>query len=307
MIHYPQAPRSVIMVRPHHFSANPQTAHDNTFQRKVAPYSATKIAKLAYTQVSQVAALLSEQGVNVHLFEDKTVHTPDSVFPNNWFSCHAGGKIAVYPMYAKNRRLERRNDIIGMLKQQYRVQDIVDYSPLEFDNIFLEGTGAMVLDHIDRVAYVSASKRANSLALERFCSHFNYEPMLFDAANTKGEAVYHTNVMMCIGSEFALIGLDMITDVARKRHIVKRLEASGKEVIALSNEQINAFCANAIELQANNERILALSETAILALTSQQQIRISKSVNLCPLNVSALELAGGSIRCMIAGIHLTKR
>ena len=162
------------MIRPHHFMPNPQTLADNSFQATELTKSANQIAKMAYKEISQAQVTLESHGINVHMFEDESMKTPDSVFPNNWFSTHSGGHIAIYPMYAKNRRLERRSDIIEMLKQTYRVQDIVDYSGLEQDNIYLEGTGAMVLDHLDRVAYAVQSKSANSLALERFCTHFNY-------------------------------------------------------------------------------------------------------------------------------------
>lgn len=295
------------MIRPHHFLPNPQTLADNSFQATELPKSASQIAKMAYKEISQAQAILEYHGINVHMFEDESIQTPDSVFPNNWFSTHSGGHIAIYPMYAQNRRLERRNDIIDMLKQTYRVQDIVDYSGLEQDNIFLEGTGAMVLDHLDRVAYAVQSNRANSLALERFCTHFNYEPMLFDACNSASESVYHTNVLMCIATEFVLIAPGMVKNTPRREEIIQRFRASGRDVIELTESQISHFCGNAIELKSTNGRILALSTTAHNALTAEQRKLIAQSATLVPIDVSTIELAGGSIRCMIAGIHLSPR
>jgi hypothetical protein len=303
----PQAPSSVIMIRPHHFHSNPETLADNSFQTTELTQSPEHIAEMAYKEISQAQVILESHGIKVHMFEDESTQTPDSVFPNNWFSTHSGGHIAIYPMYAQNRRLERRSDIIEMLKQSYRVQDIVDYSGLEQDHIYLEGTGAMVLDHLDRVAYAVQSKRANSLALERFCTHFNYEPMLFDACNSAGESVYHTNVLMCIATEFVLMAPSMIKNTPRRAEIIQRFQASGRDVIELSEAQIAHFCGNAIELKYSNGRILALSTTAYNALTAEQRKLIEKSAKLVPIDVSTIELAGGSIRCMIAGIHLSPR
>lgn len=234
-----QAPAAVLMIRPHHFHPNPETAADNAFQSTDISASAQAIAALARDEVTAAAAALEAAGVRVHVFDDfGEQETPDSVFPNNWFSTHAGGHVALYPMYSPNRRRERRIDVIEMLKAQYRVQDVIDYSGLEVDELFLEGTGAMVLDHLDRVAYTARSNRANAVALERFCTHFNFEPMAFDSADSEGCAIYHTNVLMCIATEFALIGLDMITDPVRRSEIRARLQATGREVIALDERQI---------------------------------------------------------------------
>lgn len=303
---HPQAPSAVIMIRPHHFYPNEETMADNSFQ-VTDKIDKKQVSALAYQQVTKASEILAAEGICVHIFEDTTMLTPDSVFPNNWFSTHTGGQIAIYPMYAKNRRKERRADVIELLKAQYRVQDVVDYSGLEYDNIFLEGTGAMVLDHVERVAYAARSKRTDSHVLERFCSHFNFEPMLFDAKDNNGVPVYHTNVLMCIGIDFVMAGFDMITDSARRQEIIKRFELAGKTVIPLTEQQINSFCGNAIELQGTSRRILALSAKAYNALTSKQIQLLERSVKCVPLDVSAVELAGGSVRCMLAGVHLSKR
>ncbi len=304
---YPQAPNSVVMIRPHNFCPNPETLEDNSFQSKSAISDPGTISQNAYQQVTEVEKQLNKVGIKVHVFEDTGTATLDSVFPNNWFSTHAGGHVALYPMYAQSRRKERRTDIIDFLKQHYRVQDVVDYSGLEYDHIYLEGTGAMVLDNIERVAYAARSKRTNSLALERFCTDFNYEPVMFDAFGSDGLPVYHTNVLMCIGSDFVMAGFDMITDAQRREEIIQRFKASGREIIPLTTNQIGAFCGNAFELSGNNGRYLALSKTAFDALTYQQKKVLQQSVTLLPLDVSTLELAGGSIRCMLAGIHLSAR
>ena len=303
-----QAPGSVVIIRPHRFHPNPETASDNAFQRTDANRTIRKTAEDAYREVSEAASQLEMHGVRVHIFEDHgEKETPDSVFPNNWFSTHPGGHIAVFPMYSPSRRRERRYDILEMLKAEYRVQDIIDYSCLEYDDLFLEGTGAMVLDHIDRVAYTARSNRADAIALERFCTHFNFEPMAFDAEDSHGRSVYHTNVMMCIGTDFALVGFDMISDKARREEIYSRLQGMGRSVIELSNQQIDEFAGNAIELFTGTQRILAISTRAVASLLPQQKKIIEKSALIVPLSVPTIELAGGSIRCMLAGIHLTRR
>ncbi|MBT6032502.1 MAG: amidinotransferase, partial [Kordiimonadaceae bacterium] len=278
-----------------------------SFQQSGEGLDQTALAKSAYEEASKASRLLEANGIKVHIFEDETTKTPDSVFPNNWFSTHPGGHIAIYPMFAENRRTERRYDIIEMLKRDYRVQDIIDYSGLEPDGLYLEGTGAMVLDHIDRVAYAIKSNRTDPVALERFCTHFNYEPMVFDALDETGTPIYHTNVLMCIATNFVMIGLDMIIDVQRRQEIVDRFESSGRHVIALTNDQIANFAGNALELQGNNGRVLALSSTAYKALTNDQLELIERSTTILPLDIPTIEMAGGSVRCMLAGVHLLPR
>lgn len=302
-----QAPSAVIIIRPHHFQTNDQTAHDNMFQRTVDAGDHRNVKTAAFDEVNHVICELETQGIKTHVFDDETADTPDSVFPNNWFSTHAGGHVAVYPMYAENRRRERRSDVIDMLKRTYRVQDVIDYTGLEEDKLFLEGTGAMVLDHIDRVAYAVNSNRANSIALERFCTHFNYEPMVFEAKDAKRTPIYHTNVLMCIATSFVMIGLDLIPDKRRRTEVVRRIEDSGREVIGLSNHQIENFAGNAMELQGKDVRLLALSSRAFATLTQDQIDVIERSLQLLPLDVPTIEMAGGSVRCMLAGIHLSAR
>jgi hypothetical protein len=302
-----QAPRSIVMVRPHHFISNPETAADNAFQLLGEGSNPSDIAKAAYAEITSAVCRLEAAGIRVHLYEDVSDTTPDSVFPNNWFSTHSGGHVAIYPMFSPNRRRERRTDVIDMLKRAYRVQDVIDYSGLEQDGVYLEGTGAMVLDHIERVAYAARSNRCNEVALERFCTHFNFEPVVFDAIDPAGRPIYHTNVLMCVGTDFSLIGLAMIKDPKRRREIKGRLEASGRTIIDLSYEQICEFAGNAIELSGTSGRVLALSSRALKALKRDQITTLESSVALLPLEVPTIEQAGGSVRCMIAGIHLAPR
>jgi hypothetical protein len=302
-----QAPSAVVMVRPHRFTPNPETAADNSFQTaSTTPAEAT--ARRAFDEVSRASSVLQAAGVTVHLFDDDGRHnTPDSVFPNNWFSTHPGGHVALYPMVNPSRRRERRTDILEFLKQHYRVQDIIDYSGLEHDQLFLEGTGAMVLDHLARVAFTARSNRADPVALERFATHFNYEPMVFDTADAQGKPIYHTNVLMCIATQFALVALDAMVDPGRAAEVRQRLEETGREVLSISQQQVADFAGNAIELSSPQGRVLALSARAAASLTDGQRQVIERTARLLPLDVPTIELAGGSVRCMLAGVHLAPR
>ncbi len=302
-----QAPSSVVMIRPHHFTPNAQTAVDNHFQKAPADQSLSDFARAAFEEVTRVAERLQAAGVDVHVFEDEGTSTPDSVFPNNWFSTHSGGHVAVYPMHSENRRAERRQDLLDMLKRNYRVQDIIDYSGLEQDDLFLEGTGAMVIDHLERVAYAARSKRTSEILLERFCTHFNYEPVVFDAVDRNGALIYHTNVLMCIGTGFAMIGLETIADYTRRSEVAERLRGGERDIVDLTHDQITEFAGNAIELQCKDGLVVALSARALASLRSDQRRVIERQARLLPLEIPTIEHAGGSLRCMIAGLHLSRR
>jgi len=248
----------------------------------------------------------------VHVFTDPDHTRPDSVFPNNWLSTHAGGQVAVYPMYASNRRHERRADVLEMLKSEYRVQSIVDYSGLEPDGIFLEGTGAMVLDHISRVAYCARSHRADTHVLERFCTDFGYEPMAFDAVDSAGVPVYHTNVIACVGTDVALFALGMIPDVRRREQVRERLSVNGRRTVEITEEQVREFAGNAVELSGRHpdgteRRLMVMSARARRSLTPEQVEAISWRCEILAVDIPTIELAGGSVRCMIAGVHLDHR
>lgn len=302
-----QAPRAVVLIRPHRFQPNPHTRDDNGFQGYDERRTSSQISAAAYAEATCVAEGLTKAGVRVHLFEDETVSTPDSVFPNNWFSTHSGGRVAVYPMYSPSRQRERRSDVVEMLKAEYRVQEVIDYSGLEHDGIYLEGTGAMVIDHIDRVVYAARSNRTNEVALERFCAQFHYQPLLFDAVDSSGRPIYHTNVLMCIGTEFAMIGLSAITDPSRRAQVRRQVEETGRAIIDLTDAQLGEFTGNAIELTGSGGRLLAISSRALKALTANQLSIIEASATVLAIDVPTIELAGGSVRCMIAGVHLARR
>jgi hypothetical protein len=308
-----QAPSAVILIRAERFQPNPATAADNAFQRDIpSGQSDDATATKALAEMDALADALRGAGVKVHVFADEDHTRPDSVFPNNWLSTHAGGYVAVYPMYASNRRHERRADVLEMLKSDYRVQAIVDYSGLEPDGIFLEGTGAMVLDHVSRVAYTARSHRADIAVLERFCTDFAYEPMAFDAVDSDGVPVYHTNVVACIGTDVAMIALEMIADEERREQVRERLSVNGRTVVELTEQQIREFAGNAVELcgrtpEGRRRYIMAMSARARRSLRPDQVAAIEESCEIVAVEIPTIELAGGSVRCMIAGVHLDRR
>ena len=308
-----QAPSAVILIRAERFHPNPATAADNAFQSDIpSGQSDDDTAARALAEMDALAEALRGAGVKVHVFADEDHTRPDSVFPNNWLSTHAGGYVAVYPMYASNRRHERRADVLEMLKSDYRVQSIVDYSGLETDGIFLEGTGAMVLDHVSRVAYTARSHRADIAVLERFCTDFAYEPMAFDAVDSDGVAVYHTNVIACIGTDVAMIALGMIPDEERREQVRERLSVNGRTVIELTEEQIREFAGNAVELcgrtaEGRRRYVMAMSARARRSLRPDQIAAIEESCEIVAVEIPTIELAGGSVRCMIAGVHPDRR
>jgi len=300
-----QSANAVVMIRPFRFYPNPETASDNAFQREVAQKDADTISRTAHEEFDQAVELLRGAGVTVHVFEDTaSPEKPDAVFPNNWFSTHHDGRVALYPMYSPARRNERRRDVIDELGKLYRISALVDYSSSEQRGLHLEGTGSLVLDYVSRIAYVSLSKRSDRELVERFCQDFNFDPVLFESVGDDGRPIYHTNVVMSVGSEFALVGLDLIPDPGQRKTIRRRLEASGKRVIELDRAQIANFAGNALELRNDSEKLLVLSRRATAALTTQQRNEIERHARLLPLALPTIELAGGSARCMMATIHL---
>ena len=303
-----QSANAVVMIRPCRFYPNPETASDNAFQREVAEGTTDALSRTAQEEFDRAVEALRSAGVTVHVFEDTpSPEKPDAVFPNNWFSTHQDGRVALYPMYSPARRNERRRDVIDELGKIYRINALVDYSFYEQRHLYLEGTGSLVLDHIDRVAYVSLSKRADREPFAKFCTDFNYEPMPFASAGDDGRPIYHTNVVMCIGSKFALVGLELIPDSSEREKIHQRLEAGGKKVIELDRNQISNFAGNAIELHNEKENLLVISARAVAALSNHQREEIERHARLLELSIPTIELAGGSARCMIASVHLPTR
>src|SRR5205809_6085529 len=299
-----QSTNSVLMVRPCRFYPNPETAMDNAFQRR-ADRDIAALTTAARREFDIAVQALREAGVNVHVFEDTAEpEKPDAVFPNNWISTHHDGRVALFPMYSALRRRERRQYIVDELRKHYQVIEVIDYSPFEDEGCCLEGTGSLVFDHVNKIAYVSLSNRSNPRMIQRFAHDFSYEPVTFTSIDSNGQPIYHTNVMMCIGTAFAMVGLEVIPNKAERQQLRSRLE-TGKEIVELSADQIANFAGNAIELQnKRGEKLLALSSRAAEALSGEQRERLSRYAELMQLEIPTIELGGGSACCMMATIHL---
>ena len=295
----------MLMIRPCRFYPNPETAADNAFQAR-ADYAADALTAAARSEFDAAVQIIRDGGVIVHVFEDTAdPEKPDAVFPNNWISTHHDGRIALFPMYSALRRRERRHDIVEELRKHYRVTEVIDYSRFEEEGCCLEGTGSLVLDHVQKIAYVSLSNRSNPKVIQRFAEDFGYEPVTFTSIGTDGQPIYHTNVMMCIGTNIALTGLGMIRDKAERQKVRERLQASGKEIVELEPQQVANFAANAIELNdAKGEKLLVVSARAMPTFTEGQRAVLRRHVRFIPLELPTIELGGGSARCMIATIHL---
>ena len=303
-----QSTNSVLMIRPSRFYPNPETAADNAFQRD-ANRDGDGLALAAKNEFDAAVQTLRAAGVNVQVFEDTAEpEKPDAVFPNNWISTHHDGRVALFSMYSALRRRERRQDIVEELRRHYRVTEVIDYSAFEDDGCYLEGTGSLVLDHLNKIAYVSLSNRSNPKVIRRFVEDFSYEPVTFTGIDSNGQPIYHTNVMMCIGTAFAMVGLEMIRNNVERQQVRARLEKAGKEIVELSADQIANFAGNAIELHnQDGEKLLVLSSRAAEALTAEQRERLTRYAGLTQLEIPTIELGGGSARCMIAAIHLPPR
>ena len=303
-----QSTNSVLMIRPDRFYPNPETAADNAFQR-TSHLGSDSLTLAARKEFDTAVEMLRGVGVNVHVFKDTAEpEKPDAVFPNNWISTHHDGRIALFPMYSALRRRERRQDIIQELRKRYRVTNVIDYSRFEDEGCCLEGTGSLVLDHINKIAYVSLSHRSNPKMIQRFADDFGYEPVTFTSIGLNREPIYHTNVMMCIGTAFAMVGLEMILNKAERQQVRARLEKTGKEIVELSADQIANFAGNAIELHnKDGAKVLVLSSRATRALADEQRATLSRYAELVTLELPTIELGGGSARCMVATIHLPPR
>jgi hypothetical protein len=303
-----QSTNAVVMIRPNGFYPNPETALDNAFQEEIGSNAPSEIAARALLEFNQAVEQLSAAGVAVEVFDDTPAPPkPDAVFPNNWFSTHDDGRVALYPMYPPSRRSERRLDLIERLRERFCVTDVVDYSPYEGRGLYLEGTGSLVLDHVHRLAYVSLSRRADREPLQKFCADFGYEPLTFESTGDDGRPIYHTNVMLCVASAFALVGLDLIDSPVEREALRARLESTGKTIVALDRNQIANFAGNALELHNEKGKLLVLSTRAAAHLSAAQRTAIEQFAQLVPLSLPTIELAGGSARCMMATIHLPPR
>lgn len=286
------------------FSFNEQTAESNAFQLRT---QAADVHQLALQEFDQFVAVLRENGVDVTVIDDTiTPHTPDSIFPNNWVSFHNDGSVFLYPMQAENRRLERRLDLLESLKGKFNISQINDLSFFENEEKFLEGTGSMVLDRENKIAYACLSPRTNLDALSSFCLQSGYRPVHFHALDRHGKAIYHTNVMMCVGTQFVVICLETVTDEAERAEVTQSIVSSGKSIIEISMAQMEQFAGNMLQVRNNQgEELLVMSARAFQALTDEQTSRLSKFCRLVHSPLTTIENnGGGSARCMMAEIHL---
>ena len=301
-----QAASAVLMVRPALFAGNAETAESNSFQTTALP--GPDVAAAAQREFDALAAKLAAAGIRVYSFEGRSAAlTPDEVFPNNWLSLHADGTAVLYPMMAESRRRERRLDLLESLQRRhgYRVARIVDLTHFETRGSSLEGTGSLVLDRVQRVAYACRSPRTHADALAEFGRKLQYEIVAFDAADRAGRAIYHTNVLMSVGTAFAAICLDAVRDAATRARLRDRLEASGREVIALSFAQLHAFAGNLLALSAGGREIIALSSAALASLEERQRLALAAHGELVAADIATIERhGGGSVRCMLAEVHL---
>ncbi|HSN17777.1 MAG TPA: arginine deiminase-related protein [Gammaproteobacteria bacterium] len=303
-----QSASAVLMIRPANFGANPETAGSNAFQQSLE--SGAGVQAKALTEFDALVEVLRTAGVVVEVFEDRTEPvTPDAVFPNNWVSFHADGSAWLYPMLALNRRWERRPDILEALKSErgYRLADVHDLSHSELDGRFLEGTGSLVLDRVNRIAYACLSPRTDARLLQEWGAQSGYAVVSFRARDTKGRPIYHTNVMLCIGSGFALGCFDCV-DAADRERVIQRLADTGHEVVPISPYQMEAFAGNMLELTGRyGGHVLAMSSRAERALNPAQRGTLEKYASIVSSPIDTIEAcAGGSVRCMLAEIHLPR-
>lgn len=307
-----QTTDTILMIRPVNFRMNEQTAVNNYFQEDLDIKNA-EINTKAQEEFDAFVEKLRAVGINVIVEEDdKLRDTPDSIFPNNWVSFHGNGDVAIYPMFAENRRRERRDEVFMRLeKEGFKIENIIDYTSAEDEGVFLEGTGSILMDRVNRKAYCALSPRADEDLFIEFCEDFEYTPVIFTANQTvDGDRlpIYHTNVMMCLAENFAVICLDSIDDKKERKNIVKHLKQDGKEIISITEAQMHQFAGNMLQLRGNNnQRYLVMSEAAHKSLTKDQINRIEKH---CPILSSSLETietcGGGSARCMMAEVFLPK-
>lgn len=305
-----QSTNSILMIEPIAFGFNVQTAVNNYFQ--VNDESAETQTE-ALAQFTTFVSKLKANGVNVITVKDTLVpHTPDSIFPNNWVSFHEDGTVILYPMFAENRRLERRNDILEQLRRDsFHISAVKDYSVFEAENKFLEGTGSMILDRVNKIAYGAVSLRLNEEIFKKWCSEFGYQPIVFHSfQSVHGQRlpIYHTNVMMCVASKFAVICLDSIDKKEERELVVNTLTECGKEIIEISEVQVHHFAGNMLEVKNNQEKeFLVMSECAYRSLTKNQIQTIGKYSEIIYSNLQAIEKnGGGSARCCMAEVFLPK-
>ncbi|WP_338875352.1 arginine deiminase-related protein [Spirosoma sp. SC4-14] len=303
-----QATSRILMIRPVNFGFNPETAGSNAFQDiKLAAQTKDAAQEDALREFDEMVRQLQAMGVEVMVYDDTAdPYTPDSIFPNNWVSFHASGKVVLYPMQAENRRLERRVDIIDDLAKRFHVATVIDLTHFEQEGKFLEGTGSMVLDRMNRVAFASLSPRTDQQVLDEFSQQTGYRTLSFRAADANGQAVYHTNVLMCIGDTFAVVCLAAITDPDERLMVRQELEKLNKRVIDITLEQMASFAGNMLMIQTQKgQKLLVMSTRAFESLTPKQIDQLDDYATLLHFDLSMIEgNGGGSARCMMAEVHL---
>jgi len=304
----PQLASTVMMIRPARFESNPLTAASNRFQGRSSSSPEEQHA-IALREFDGLASALREAGIEVIVVDDTVEpHTPDAIFPNNWISMHADGRVVLYPMEAENRRTERRHDIIDYLDKHARrqVTDVVDLSAHEDAGHFLEGTGSMVLDRANRVAYACISSRTHLDPLGEFAQRMGYDVVAFDAVDSGGVPIYHTNVLMNVGEQLAVICAEAIPRDEQRNAVLTRLRETGHDILELSYAQLDAFAGNMLELRNNNgERVLAMSQQAYDSLNEKQRATLAANARIVKAPIDNIESsAGGSVRCMLAEVHL---
>jgi hypothetical protein len=306
-----QLPTAVVMVRPASFGFNPDTAPSFMFQREITDTSRREIERRARIEFDLLASRLRDAGVDVIVIEDKDdLNTPDAVFPNNWVSFHHDGTVVLYPMMAPSRRPERRRDIIEKLETAgFRVSRLVDLTHHEDQGRFLEGTGSVVFDHSDRLAYAAISQRTNEHVLKELCGTLGYQAVTFAATQENHDPILHTDTIMSIGDRFAIFCVDAITDSSERKRVLDGLKSTGREIISIDLKQLERFAGNVLQLQTKNNRsVLAISTSACLALRPEQRDAIQRFTQIveCPLPLFE-GIGRGSARCMMADVHLPRR
>jgi hypothetical protein len=306
-----QTTDTVLMIEPIAFGFNEETAKNNYFQIEQKGFD---IQFKALTEFKAFVEKLRSKGINVITIKDTLdPHTPDSIFPNNWVSFHKEGKVVMYPMFATNRRVERREDIIETIKEQgFEVTEIDDWSFPEMQGHFLEGTGSMIFDHDNKLAYGSVSLRLDENLFREFCEKYGFTPVVFHSFQTVGEErlpIYHTNVMMCVADKFVVICLDCIDNELERNRVIETIKNSGKEIIEISEAQMQQFAGNMLQVQnKDGEKFLVMSETAYKSLSTEQVSAIEKYCEIIYSDLNTIEVnGGGSARCMLAEVFLPKK
>lgn len=308
-----QTTNAIVMIRPVAFRMNEQTAINNYYQKVLDGLSPENVNAKAQQEFDAFVEKLRAVGVLVTVINDTLdPDTPDSIFPNNWISFHENGDVALYPMFAENRRAERREEILDQLEDEgFKIENIMDYTEAEADGFFLEGTGSLLLDRANEKAYCALSPRADEELFIEFCEDFDFAPVLFEAfqtVNGERKLIYHTNVMMCLGETFAVICADCIDDKKERKMVLDNLKSDSKEIILITEEQVNNFAGNMLEVRgANEKRYLVMSASAHNALTPKQVVQLEKHATILSSSLDTIEACGGgSARCMMAEIFLPR-